>query len=801
MSSGIVRMMANPDLLHAALDYAARGMPSFPCSESQAPSIGGGEGYKDASTEPDRLRQMFAHPRAILLGMPTGLVSGFDALDIDRKPQAAEWMAEHASRLPDTRIHGSRSGGRHYLFRARPDLGLSRGRLPPGIDVRSNGGYLCMPPVGGYSVLNNIDFAHLPDWPDWLLQLILAPKPATTRPLSTAPAEPVSSRRLQGYIDTQLDAVRSAADGQKHDRLRDAARVIGGVAEQAGLSDEAAAKMLLAALPASVKDWNSARDTAAWAIREGRKMPLQLPDRQRSKPARRDHPPPHPGADHDAEPAGEPDADQRSQDEPAQSAGAAARDDIVAGVEAVIREFNRRYMMVREGGKAVIYAPGRDLVLKRDMLDRMSVADLRALYMNRTVQIGRDDKQRPVFKRIAEVWLQHEHRRQYIHGVTFDPSARRAAHGVLNLWKGFAFKPKPGDWSLLRSHIRDVICSGNPVLFDYVYGWLARMVQYPAEQGEVELVLKGGEGCGKGTLARAVMRLLGQHGLAISNPRHLVGNFNQHLRDCIFLFADEAFFAGDKQHVGALKALITEPHLTIEGKYANTLQSPNFLHVMMASNEEWVVPASIGSRRFFVLEVPDTVKGDQAYFAALWDQMEDYGYEAMLHDLLAHDISTFNVHRIPVTAGLHHQQKLSLPTTGAWWMECLERGFVFQSKHGLEAEFRTWLPKVTTDLLFASYEAFAKARGERRIISREALGVFLTGLKAKPGRWRGGIVGEHLTDTDNAYGGTTRKAAAIRQQERATGYHFGSLAQARADFLKSTGLPVNWDGGVTEDDD
>ena len=38
---------------------------------------------------------------------------------------------------------------------------------------------------------------------------------------------------------------------------------------------------------------------------------------------------------------------------------------------------------------------------------------------------------------------------------------------------------------------------------------------------------------------------MGQHALKISNAKHLVGNFNSHLRDCVFLFADEAFFAGD----------------------------------------------------------------------------------------------------------------------------------------------------------------------------------------------------------------------------------------------------------------
>jgi hypothetical protein len=37
----------------------------------------------------------------------------------------------------------------------------------------------------------------------------------------------------------------------------------------------------------------------------------------------------------------------------------------------------------------------------------------------------------------------------------------------------------------------------------------------------------------------------------------------------------------------AVKALITEPTLTIEGKYMNPVQAPNMLNVIMASNEDW----------------------------------------------------------------------------------------------------------------------------------------------------------------------------------------------------------------------
>src|SRR5262249_5218298 len=140
------------------------------------------------------------------------------------------------------------------------------------------------------------------------------------------------------------------------------------------------------------------------------------------------------------------------------------------------------------------------------------------------------------------------------------------------------------------------------------------------------------------------------------NSLHLTGNFNGHLRDCIFLFADEAFFPGNPAHVGVLKSIITEPHLTIEAKYQNAVLAPNFVHLMMASNEDWVVPASLEARRFFVLDVLPTHANNHVYFGAIQAELDSGGFEAMLHDLLKHDISTFNVRRVPSTTGLQSQK-------------------------------------------------------------------------------------------------------------------------------------------------
>jgi len=86
-------------------------------------------------------------------------------------------------------------------------------------------------------------------------------------------------------------------------------------------------------------------------------------------------------------------------------------------VERLIAEFNERFMVVNEGGKATIYAPAEDLILHRRYFDRLGFSDLRALYLNRKIEAGRDDKDNPIMRPVADIWLHHPERRQFIRDI------------------------------------------------------------------------------------------------------------------------------------------------------------------------------------------------------------------------------------------------------------------------------------------------------------------------------------------------------------------------------------------------
>lgn len=286
---------------------------------------------------------------------------------------------------------------------------------------------------------------------------------------------------------------------------------------------------------------------------------------------------------------------------------------------------------------------------------------------------------------------------------------------LYNLWRGFAFAAIPGDYEPFLDHIFRNICKRNEELYNYVINWMARCVQNPATPGQVALVLRGGRGSGKSFFAKHFGALFGRHFLHISNSGHLVGNFNSHLRDCVVLFADEAFYANDRRHTSILKTLITEETIPIESKGVDVETAPNYIHLIMASNDLHVIPAGGDERRFLVLDVGNENQQDSKYFKNLAKLLKAGGYEALLHHLSTIDLSEFDVSKVPQTDALREQKLLSLSVEEEWWYQKLCRGTSLEE----EEEWKTEIPK---DYLVDDYINNAKKFNISRRGSATSLG-------------------------------------------------------------------------------
>jgi Family of unknown function (DUF5906) len=337
--------------------------------------------------------------------------------------------------------------------------------------------------------------------------------------------------------------------------------------------------------------------------------------------------------------------------------------------ECELQSMNSAYSVVRAGGKTRVLTFDQQIIGRssRQVPCYMSFEDFRNLHCNRTVL--HNGKDMP----LGSWWLRHPDRKQY-DGVVFAPGAEPVINGRLNLWRGWGVEERPGRWDLMRRHIDEVLADGDLERADYIIRWVAWAFQHPGERAEAALVFRGLEGCGKGTLGNSLCRIFGQHAMHVSDTEHLTGKFNSHLSDCSFLYADEAVWGGDKRGEGALKRLISEPTLFIERKGLDGEQVANSLHVLISSNEAWVIPAGERSRRHVVLDVPSTHVQDDDWFGPIYAEIENGGLSAMLHDMLHMDLGDWHPRRILRTAELLDQQARGLGAEDEWWVGLLNEG-------------------------------------------------------------------------------------------------------------------------------
>jgi hypothetical protein len=97
-----------------------------------------------------------------------------------------------------------------------------------------------------------------------------------------AKPEDITDKRIRGHVESLLDNIRGAKDGEKYFKLRDISYTLGGYLHIIGWSVDQAVEALVGALP-SADDWEAARRTARKGVEDGQAKPLDLEERPHPK--------------------------------------------------------------------------------------------------------------------------------------------------------------------------------------------------------------------------------------------------------------------------------------------------------------------------------------------------------------------------------------------------------------------------------------------------------------------------------------------------------------------------------------
>ncbi|HTQ99240.1 MAG TPA: bifunctional DNA primase/polymerase, partial [Candidatus Acidoferrum sp.] len=603
-------------MLDFALQYAAHGWPVFQVSGHKVP-FKGSHGHLDATTDQAVITGWFQKRPKANIALATGaiIVLDLDGSKAFESPRGRELgaLAQAHGGLPRT-LTARTARGVHLYYACPPGVTIRssnerrEGAGADGVDLKGNGGFVVLPPSVNarsqfqYEWLHNIQLAVMPDWlVKWAQELGGVSQSNVS--LQSLGAKPDYLKQTQSTTAKST----KAALGVEYN-ARELQRILSA----------------LKAVPADHYDtWieiGMALHSLDWERSDGTSVAFDIWDRWSATCAPKYHPvgmaekwasfgrtgrteisiatlfhhasrhgwqPPAPPAVN-VEQEARPQAPQQTASPQPQSPAAGghlnghqlpAALTAPSGSESPLIKLNENYAVIGDiGGRCLVMgwvqSKVDDTVFVPSFQTFKSFAERHAhQYVMATKPKGDEWVHEP--QQLGTAWLKWGRRRTY-DGLDMVPNGPEVLpNNHLNLWRGMAVQPMQGPWPLMKYHIAKVLARANEAALDYIIKWAAWKLQHPGECPQVALVFKGSKGAGKGTFARTLRQFFGAHGLQVFNSKHLVGQFNAHLRNCLLLYADEAFWAGDKQGESTLKGLITEPTIPIEQKGVDLIDWKN----------------------------------------------------------------------------------------------------------------------------------------------------------------------------------------------------------------------------------
>lgn len=180
-----------------------------------------------ATTDPERIRQIWGKYPYANIGLLTGSKSGFFTLDFDTKKEAMEFLEDlkancYGGNMPDTVITQTGSGGYHVHFKYPDWFTVDRnsvGQIALGVDIRTDGGLTVAPPSLHYS---GNRYEWLPDHspfekvfgevPEWLANLL---RTKQQKAVKKAKKEAEQGKVWESYLN-KFDVIY---DGARNDTL------------------------------------------------------------------------------------------------------------------------------------------------------------------------------------------------------------------------------------------------------------------------------------------------------------------------------------------------------------------------------------------------------------------------------------------------------------------------------------------------------------------------------------------------------------------------------------------------------
>lgn len=354
--------------------------------------------------------------------------------------------------------------------------------------------------------------------------------------------------------------------------------------------------------------------------------------------------------------------------------------------ETAVRMVAEHVLLDAKGSFWCIDGPG--------MLSLIDQQRARAMFASTTVMANRGVKKHPAF----DAWLTHPMRPP--RKIIFDPGLPPGVGGFtdkpFNRFPGFAVdfgealvnrERDATKLKTIRRWLHKVLCAGHEEHYEWLLNWCAHLVQRPGRPMGAAPVMYPHAGVGKSLFFEVLVGgLFHRESRAVMcHAQHLTGRFNGHLENKLFVFSDEALFAGDRAAGNQVKTMLSSEAIHIEPKGRQAYEARNTLNLGFASNSEHPMPMDAGlGRRLFFLNVAPATTDNRLMADQAADAIASGGLEQFWLEMRARDIRHFRPNLFPANDANMAQMRGSGDAFVNWAVAVEGEGAVRWLENGIE---------------------------------------------------------------------------------------------------------------------
>jgi hypothetical protein len=309
------------------------------------------------------------------------------------------------------------------------------------------------------------------------------------------------------------------------------------------------------------------------------------------------------------------------------------------------------------------------------------------------------------------------------------PNNELCPKNIFNMWIPFAmdknmnFVYKEKELQLILNHIK-ILCNNQENVYDYIIKWIADMFQNPHKKNGVMPIFIAKQGSGKNTLIELLKKMMGYKKVFDSSDpsRDVWGNFNSKMKDSFLVHLEELSKKDLIEAMGKVKALITNPEITINEKGISQYTIYSYHRFISSTNNEDPIPTSKDDRRNFIIRCSDEKLGDTSYFDQMYQLMENDEFIKTCYEYFKNlDISDFNIKKFPSTDYQNELKEMNDSPIDHWLKSFVYENF--NEKDDIE---------LLGGAIFSRFENWKKSNGfEKYDMNSKKLGVRLINMNIK----------------------------------------------------------------------